>query len=821
MVANLFVAQANTTLNVNIGNSNAHSPTANVYLVYASDTGNQALEIDNANNKLIYQPYDGKLRTNILVVDQKVTNNGGEDIVFDGVGNTIQISVSGRTNAIVISNTTTNLGPIGNVVITGGSAGEALLTYGNGTLYWGPGGGGGGATGATGVAGPTGLTGPTGPTGATGIGSTGPTGPTGPTGLTGPTGPTGPTGITGATGDRYLTSSNNSLSITTGTISLTVGTGLAYTIEQTVIIANAVGQSMSGKVTAYNSGTGAMTVNVGTSVGSGTYNSWTVNLNGGFGATGLTGASGATGPAGFNGTDGSTGPTGATGLTGPTGPTGLTGPTGPSGGPTGATGASGPSGATGPGGADGSTGATGLVGATGASGPPGSPGGATGATGQSGSTGATGLTGGIGPTGATGPPGPATTIGATGPTGPAGATGPTANLLAVASSIIPASNVTYDLGNSTHAWRDLYLSSSTIYLGTSNINATTGNIVLNSASGAKLTVAGNASVSVLQNGNSNVTITANGNVLTSVGGVANIIVASNTGAQVTGNLYVTGNANVGNLNVAAILATANVTAPQLISNVATGTAPLVVTSTTQVANLSVATAGTAGTVTIAAQPNITSVGTLAALTVTANVSTGGIKTDNYYYANGVAISFAGTYGNSNVASYLPTYNGNVGGGTATFVGTTLTTGANTTAGTITGNWSLSAGSKLQSTYADLAEYYSADKAYIPGTVLEFGGQAEVTLAGIESNKVAGVVSSEPAYVMNGNIKADHPVMIALIGRAPVRVVGRINKGDMLVSAGDGFAKSISTPKLGTVIGKAIESKHTDGEGVIEVMLGRL
>lgn len=158
---------------------------------------------------------------------------------------------------------------------------------------------------------------------------------------------------------------------------------------------------------------------------------------------------------------------------------------------------------------------------------------------------------------------------------------------------------------------------------------------------------------------------------------------------------------------------------------------------------------------------------------------------------------------------------------ATVKTTLLTTGANTTAGTITGNWSLSAGSLLQSTYADLAEYYSADKLYIPGTVLEFGGEAEVTLAGIESNKVAGVVSSEPAYVMNGNIKADHPAMIALIGRAPVRVIGHINKGDMLVSAGDGFAKSIATPKLGTVIGKAIESKHTDGEGVIEVMLGRL
>ena len=230
----------------------------------------------------------------------------------------------------------------------------------------------------------------------------------------------------------------------------------------------------------------------------------------------------------------------------------------------------------------------------------------------------------------------------------------------------------------------------------------------------------------------------------------------------------------------------------------------------------------AGTVYTAAQPNITSVGTLSTVSVTGNATVGGIKTDNFYYANGTAISFAGTYSNSNVQSYLPTYNGNVGGGTATFYGTTLTTGANTTAGTITGNWTLSAGSKLQATYADLAEYYAADKVYPTGTVLEFGGDFEVTAAGIESNKLAGVVSSEPAYVMNSNIKAQHPVMVALIGRVPVRVIGKVYKGDMLVSAGNGLAVAATmTPKIGTVIGKAIANKTDDGEGIVEVMVGRM
>lgn len=170
-----------------------------------------------------------------------------------------------------------------------------------------------------------------------------------------------------------------------------------------------------------------------------------------------------------------------------------------------------------------------------------------------------------------------------------------------------------------------------------------------------------------------------------------------------------------------------------------------------------------------------------------------------------------------------TYDKNTGilavGGVQT---TTLTTGASGTAGTLTGNWSLSSGSRLQSTYADLAEYYAADKPYTPGTVVEFGGDQEVTLAKEESNKIAGVISHDPAYVMNGNIDAKHPVVIALIGRVKVNVIGSVAKGDMLICAGNGRAKTSSiTPKIGTVIGKAIENKTSDGEGMVEVMVGRL
>ena len=236
-----------------------------------------------------------------------------------------------------------------------------------------------------------------------------------------------------------------------------------------------------------------------------------------------------------------------------------------------------------------------------------------------------------------------------------------------------------------------------------------------------------------------------------------------------------------------------------------------------------------------AQSNITSVGTLTGLTVgnsTANTVFGngtitaagnasvlGIKTDNYYYANGVSISFAGSYSNSNVASYLPTYTGTVGATTATLKGNTLTTGANTNAGTITGNWSLSAGSKLSSTYADLAEYYEADTFYEHGTVLMFGGDKEVTLATASTTRVAGVISKYPAYSMNTKCQGIATI-VALQGRVPCKVSGNIEKGDMMISAGNGYAMACNEPKLGQVIGKSLVD-FQGSEGIIEIVVGRV
>ena len=267
--------------------------------------------------------------------------------------------------------------------------------------------------------------------------------------------------------------------------------------------------------------------------------------------------------------------------------------------------------------------------------------------------------------------------------------------------------------------------------------------------------------SAIVNGNSNVTVNANSNVTISAVGTGNVVVVTGTGANITGTLSVSGNVTAGNVSATTF----------------TGALSGAATSAT-----------TAGTVTTAAQPNITSVGTLTSLSVSGNANVGNLNTAN-----------AGIIGGNNI---------------------TFTTGSNTNAGTFTGNFSLSTGSRLNATYADLAEYYDADEKYEPGTVLAFGGEKEVTIAEDGTTRVAGVVSTNPAYVMNMKCPGENIVALALQGRVPTKVRGNVRKGDMMVSGGNGYARPSATPQVGTVIGKALE--NFDGiEGVIEIAVGRL
>jgi hypothetical protein len=124
-------------------------------------------------------------------------------------------------------------------------------------------------------------------------------------------------------------------------------------------------------------------------------------------------------------------------------------------------------------------------------------------------------------------------------------------------------------------------------------------------------------------------------------------------------------------------------------------------------------------------------------------------------------------------------------------------------------------------YADLAEMYCADAKYPPGTVLSFGGNQEVTISTVPGDRrIAGVVSTNPSYLMNSTLDCDCAVELALTGRVPTQVIGPVRKGDMMVAAGNGQARAEVNPAIGTVIGKALEDFDGD-TGVIEVVVGRL
>ena len=132
------------------------------------------------------------------------------------------------------------------------------------------------------------------------------------------------------------------------------------------------------------------------------------------------------------------------------------------------------------------------------------------------------------------------------------------------------------------------------------------------------------------------------------------------------------------------------------------------------------------------------------------------------------------------------------------------------------------GTATQAQYADLAENYLGDADYEPGTVLVFGGEAEVTVTTTKADhRVAGVVTTNPAHLMNAELEGEHVIGVALTGRVPCKVIGKVQKGDLLVaSAISGYAMVDNDPKPGRIIGKALENKQDADKGVVEIVVGR-
>lgn len=310
-----------------------------------------------------------------------------------------------------------------------------------------------------------------------------------------------------------------------------------------------------------------------------------------------------------------------------------------------------------------------------------------------------------------------------------------------------------------------------------------------------------------------------------------LAVSSGTSTTTFGAVNVTGNLQANNITAVNAISgdtitvrLATVTANATIANAAVTTANI---STINSAVINAGSANTTtGTLTGTWTANGGASGNTFIVTNGNLVAVTGIKTDNYYYANGNPFNPSGTYNNGNVFDYLTGSNaivqftGNIA--PTKLTSTNITAGSNTTAGTITGNWALTTGSRLISTYADLAERFEADAIYDAGTVVEMGGNKEITAVQYElSEDVFGVVSNTAGYLMNAMAGDDdtHPA-IAVGGRVHVKVTGKVRKGQRLVSAGNGIARA-ALPGEATafnIIGRALEHKITDDLGVVEAFV---
>ena len=259
-----------------------------------------------------------------------------------------------------------------------------------------------------------------------------------------------------------------------------------------------------------------------------------------------------------------------------------------------------------------------------------------------------------------------------------------------------------------------------------------------------------------------------------------------------------------------------VTATQTLTN---KTIPVIAGVTTITGNL-VANSATASTST-----------TTGALVVVGGVGVSGAiyagtaTTSSTLIASGNVVAASGTASTSATTGALVVVGGaGISGNVFTSGWVVPTANVSQNLGTTTSWWGTFYGVSTQAKYADLAENYNADTVYDPGTVLVFGGTNEVTTTITEHDtRVAGVVSTNPAHLMNGGLQGETVVALGLTGRLPCKVLGPVNNGDVLVTSNvPGVAKRIDNSKFlpGCVVGKALQSILIDEIELIEIVVGR-
>jgi hypothetical protein len=393
-------------------------------------------------------------------------------------------------------------------------------------------------------------------------------------------------------------------------------------------------------------------------------------------------------------------------------------------------------------------------------------------------------------------------------------------------------------GDATNAQQLDSLDSTDFMRATAN-TATTGRLQVNNANGIYI---GTSNVV-------NISQSTNDGIISSQVSNGNLIIRANVGGtvyNVATALGASGTFAIG--NAATVGTTLGVTGNITGGNVIFGSGQ--VTGTGNVTGGNIAVSGvllSTNTISLAGNVNAGNLRTGGQLSATGNVTSAANISGTYFLGNGsqltglsAAVSVTKITNGTSEAN-IGTPNGNIAftvGGTAnvvvmdttTLYGNVLScqsiahTGSNAVGniGSSGSYFNQVFATATTALYADVAERFHADELLEPGTVVELGGTKEITKSRSDlSDSVFGVISTKPAYTMNGGAGEDetHP-KVAMTGRVPVKVIGYINKGDRLVSAGNGLARSALAGEATAfnTIGRALENKNTPEQGTIEAIV---
>ena len=439
--------------------------------------------------------------------------------------------------------------------------------------------------------------------------------------------------------------------------------------------------------------------------------------------------------------------------------------------------------------------------------------------------------------------------------------------LTVGGAILPAANVTYSLGSTAARWQDLWIANSSIYIGDVVLATTGPALTINGAN----VLTGNAGAAFSTTGN-----VTGGNLLTlgvvsATGNITGDFLLGN-GSQLTGLPATYGNANVV-ANLAALSSNPVSTAGNVTSGnfLSTGIASITGNITTAnffIGNGSQLTGIAAEGIQFTSQANTPPAGpnngdfwfdtftdikyqyindgdssqwvdqsaptTFSTISTNQIVNSGSNGTGNIGSVAGffnnlyiTDISLTGNIVDTGELTFQTGSNGNITlnpNGTGVIVANKDIRNGQANGvgniGTSTGYFNTIFAKATSAQYADLAEFYQSDMPYDPGTVVVFGGDKEITTTDKDHDtRVAGVVSTDPAFIMNSGSEG---LAVALTGRVPCRVKGPVDKGDVLVTSNmHGVAQRLGDRwQPGCVLGKSLSTIKDDQVRQIEIVVGR-